>query len=93
MTLEKSRVVYARQRNGFEKDVDGAHIIFACRTLNGGWSLKKRFVSHGSKSKDLHDHLITQTARQVKPPKKKSEQLVSCPLKQAEYEKSIECKL
>lgn len=93
MTLGKRRVVSALQKKGFEKDVDGKHIVLMYRTLDGDLSGIKTHVSHGSRPKDLNDYLIGQMARQVKLPKKSFEQLVLYPMKQPEYEKIIEEKL
>lgn len=70
MTLGKCKVASALQEKGFEKYVDGKHIVLMYRTLDGDLSGISTHVSHGSKPKDLSDHLIGQMARQVKLPKK-----------------------
>ncbi|MCY4673697.1 MAG: hypothetical protein OXD43_08050 [Bacteroidetes bacterium] len=89
MVLAKRKVVSALERKGFEKDVDGKHIVFTYRTLDGNLSRITTYVSHGNKPKDLDDHLIGRMARQTKLLKKNFERLASCPMGRNEYEKII----
>ena len=86
-------MVKALQKKGFEKDKDGKHITFTYIPLGGGLPKICTYVSHGSKSRDLNDYLIGKMAQRVRLQKKSFEELISCKIKQSEYEKLIKDKL
>ena len=89
MVLEKRKVVSALHKKGFEKDVDGKHIVLTFRTLDGVLTGITTHVSHGSKPKDLSNHLIGQMARQLKLSRKNFEKFALCTMKQTEFEKIV----
>lgn len=93
MALEKRKVISALLNKGFKKTEKKAHIGFTYITSDGIKPGITTYVSHGSKSKDLNDNLIGKMARQVKLPKKSFEKLISCEIRQSEYEKLIKDKL
>lgn len=45
MTLGKRKIVSALQKKGFEKDIDGKHIVFVYLTLDGDLSgIRKKMI-------------------------------------------------
>ena len=89
MALAKEKVKSALKRKGFSQNVKGHHIYFNHRwKQNGRLSGVKTFVSHGGK-KDLNDRLVSEMAKQVKLSNKDFKRLVSCEMKQKEYERII----
>lgn len=89
MVLDKRKVESSLKRKGFEKEVDGSHVVFTYRRLNGDLSRISTHVSHGNRPKDLDDYLVAAMARQCKLKKRDFEHLARCPMKQEEYERIV----
>lgn len=89
MALQKRKVVSALTKKGFEKDNEGHHVYLRYRFLNGGKSGIRTRVSHGSKSRDLSNHLIARMSQQIKLTKKEFLELISCSMSQCDYEKIV----
>ncbi len=90
MVLAKRKVVSALLGKGFSQKKKGHHIVvLVYRKLDGGLSRIRTHVSHGSRPKDLNDHLIGQMARQTKLSRENFGRLTSCSMGQSEYEKTI----
>ena len=89
MTFKKRKIRSSLRKKGFEEDKDGKHISLTYITLDGNESPIKTHVSHGSKSRDLGDSLISEMAKQVKLSTEDFKQLVLCKMGQADYEEII----
>lgn len=93
MALAKEKVKSALKKKGFSRNDKGHHIYFNHRWKRSGrLSGIKTYVSHGSK-KDLSDRLVSEMAEQVKLSNKDFKRLVSCDMKQGEYEKVVKKRL
>ena len=93
MALAKEKVKSALKKKGFSQNDKGHHIYLNHRwKRNGQFSGVKTFVSHGSR-KDLSDRLVSEMAKQVKLSNKDFKRLVSCDMKQKEYETIIKRRL
>ncbi len=62
------------------------HTYLTYMTLDGRRTRARTKISHGSLSKDVPDHLLTQMARQVRLPVGQFRNLIDCPLDRDAYE-------
>lgn len=85
MPRDKCKVEAALCSKGFEL-VQSHHNFFIYRTLEGKRTSLRTKTSHGSGTRSLGDHLLSQMARQCRLERSEFLLLIDCPLDQAAYE-------
>lgn len=89
MSLAKKKVMQALGKKGFREERKGDHIRYFFVTSDGREKPVQTKVSHGSKSKELGDDLISKMAGQCGLTRLKFEQLIDCTLTKEKYERKL----
>lgn len=88
MIRAKRDVEGALLRKGFQK-TDTHHSYFYLHTSDGKRTPVFTKTSHGSKAKELDDHLLSQMAKQCRLNRNDFLRLIDCPLEREEYEQFL----
>ena len=86
--LKRKVVETSLERKGFQRK-EGDHSFFIYYAEDGKKTPIRTKTSHGTKSKDLSDRLVSLMANQCKISKADFELLIQCPLTRSQYEKKL----
>ena len=88
MPLKRSDVEAALERKGFERR-EGDHSQFTYRTERGRKTSVRTMTSHGRRSADIRDSVVSLMARQCHLSNRQFKRLVDCSLCRGAYEREL----
>lgn len=86
--LKKKDIEDSLEKKGFDRK-EGNHSKFQYVTIDGKKSRVVTVLSHGARSRDVHDGLVSAMARQCYLSNKDFNDLVHCPLSREKYEEKL----
>lgn len=87
MPRDKSDVIAGLKKKGFIDGKSNHHKYYVYQTIDGKLSKVFTYTSHSGK--ELHDHLLSQMAKQCKLKREEFLKLVDCPMSRKEYEEGL----